>query len=92
MVRRTLLVATMLVCFWTGPAAADSYGDVLDTGRNRGGAVTAGAPGVSSARGDLARTGQDNVVPLAQGAVALVGGGMLLVLVGRRRRTSRAAA
>ena len=92
MVRRALLVAAMLVLFWAGPASAQSYGDVLGTGQGSGQRVVAGggqSGTASQAGGNLARTGQDNVEPLLQGAAVLIGTGMLLVLLARRRHTVR---
>ena len=90
MFRRVLFVASMLVMLWAGPASAEhTYGHVLDTGQNRGGAqpVVTNRP-----RGDnLARTGSNNVTPLLQAAVVLIGGGTMLVFVARRRQVARRA-
>lgn len=103
MIRRILFVAPMLVMFWAGPASADhTYSHVLGTDQNRGGAGTAipgGSQGATSpqtprstGRGDnLARTGSNNVTPLIQGGVVLIGGGTMLVLVARRRQVARRA-
>lgn len=103
MIRRTLLVACVFVLVWAGPAAAQSYSDVLGQGQTRPVAVDTGPAvqggGVGSAKastggsgGSLARTGSDIVVPLAQGAVALIGFGSLLALAARRRRAPGHAA
>ncbi len=39
--------------------------------------------------GLLARTGSDDVVPMVQAGMVLIGGGALLALVARRRRSER---
>ena len=97
MIRRTLLLASMVVLFWAGPAHAQ-YGGILGEGGGRGTGVTVpggqGAGGQGSGAGnrrgaDFAKTGPSNAVPLIQAAVVLLGGGLLLVLVGRRRHAAR---
>jgi len=96
MIRRTLIVVSMIFVLWAAPASAQSYGDVAgqDNGAGRivrnasapsGGAVNAGSAG----GGGLARTGANNVTPLVQSAVVLIGGGALLILVARRRHMAR---
>lgn len=50
------------------------------------------AQGGQAREAGLARTGADNIWPLIQAAIVLVGGGTLLVLVARRRRIERRAA
>jgi len=47
-------------------------------------ATTAGRPSTPTGRG-LARTGSNEIVPMAQAAIVLLGGGSLLLLVARRR-------
>ncbi len=90
MVRRTLLVAAMLALLWAGPASAQTYGDILGTDQGTGVVAAGGQSGSAGAPGgDLPRTGQDNVEPLLQVAVVLLGTGMLLVLMARRRHTTR---
>lgn len=100
-VRRVLLVASMVVLLSGAPAYAQSYGDVPAGNRGQGGGGGAG-PGdpppfrlqaaqtgsATPAGGDLPRTGQSNVVPMIQVAIVLMGAGTLLVLVTRRRHTS----
>ena len=83
----------MMVLFWAGPAHADpSYGQILGTeqGKQTPVKAAAGKPAPNtSAGGNLARTGQDDIVPLVQGGLVLVGAGTLLVLAARRRQTPR---
>ena len=91
MVRRVLLLVTMMVLLLAAPAAAQSsYGDTLDEGQQRTEVVVTSA-GQAQGAGSLARTGQDDIVPLVQGAIVLIGGGMLLILVARRRHAVRRA-
>lgn len=95
MVRRLLVLASMVLFLWAAPAHADSYGQILDTGKTQT-PKALGAPAVraqtqsapSRSGGRLAETGQD-VAPLIQGGIVLLGAGTLLVLVARRRRVGR---
>ena len=96
MIRRILLVASMLVVLWGRPAWAQSYGDVLDTAGSSGGSgqVVAAGGAVAGYEGDdgsLAATGS-NITPLIQAAIVLIGGGTMLVFVARRRHLARRAA
>lgn len=96
-VRRILVVAITLLIMWAAPAAADhSYSHVLGVEQTRTAVDTgpvqaqSSTPRAGGARtGALASTGSDTLVPLAQGALVLVGLGSLLALVGRRRRSQR---
>ena len=71
-------------------------GQGVSTG-GQGGATSVGASsGSSSTSGNrdgglLARTGSDYLVPMAEGAVVLIGAGALLVLATRRRRSTSTA-
>jgi len=103
MVRRALLVVPLVFFLWAAPAHADTYGNVLPTTIKRTPSTTPAKVASTSRtqgsandqRGDpgggLARTGSDNAVPLGQTAIVLLGGGTLLVLVGRRRRVRQLA-
>lgn len=93
MVRRILFGAFALLIAMAAPAAADhSYNHVLGTNDQRSpAAVTASDSGTAASATSaddsrLARTGSNIIVPLAQVATALLGGGALLVLATRRRR------
>ena len=107
MVRRVLLVASMMVLLWAAPAHAQSYGDVLGNGEGQNGQGVNGqgqnGQGVSGNEQEqganqggagrrTARTGQDNIVPLVQAGLLMVGGGTLLLFVARRRRIARRVA
>ena len=101
--RRALLVAPMLLLLWVGVASAqvvgpDDYGGNLPTSLVSlppgvtlppGPEVESQGEGVQGAGGPLARTGSDNIVPLIQAAIVLLGAGTLLVLVARRRSAER---
>ena len=104
MMRRTLLLAAMVVLLWGAPAYAQSYGDILAQGDETGDVVITGTEGATSAGdggslattsardgGSLATTGRNDIVPLVQGSIVLIGCGVLLVLVARRRHTARSA-
>lgn len=62
---------------------------------SRGGATSAGsglgAGGSSSSQGsgNLPNTGSNDIVPMVQASIALIGAGALLVLVARRRSAGR---
>jgi len=97
----------MMILLWAAPAHAQTYGGVLGDGQTQGGqgqgqgqggqgqgsagGAGAGNGGDRDGRGDLARTGQDNIVPMAQVAFVLLGAGTLLAFVARRRRTEHHA-
>ncbi len=97
MVRRALFVASMVLLLWAAPASAQSYGDILGQApggtqvviSSTGGTQVFTATAETQEVGGLARTGQDNVVPMVQAAIVLIGGGMLLLLVARRRHAVR---
>ena len=94
MIRRTLLLAAMVVVLWGAPASAQSYGDILGEGDEIERVVVTGTSTVEfdGVEGSLAQTGSNDIVPLVQGSIVLIGGGVLLVLVARRRRAARTAA
>ncbi len=99
MIRRVVLVASMVTLLWAAPASAQTYAAVESVNQGQvvissnGPAVQSGSGNqVSSAgagNGDFARTGSSNVTPLVQVGFVLLGGGALLVSVARRRRTAR---
>lgn len=99
-IRRILLGACAVLIATGGPAAADhSYSHVLGETSDRPAAAagslsaTATSATASSAEGsNLARTGSSAIVPLAQIATVLIGGGALLVLATRRRSGSESTA
>ena len=97
MLRRIVGLTFMMVLLWAGPAHAEpSYGRILDTDQSKQTPVKAASGGKAAssnrARGNLARTGQDDIVPLVQGGIVLVGAGTLLVVASRRRQNVRRAA
>ncbi len=105
LVRRALIIGSALLfplVLSAGPASAQSYSDVL--GRDQSGSTsgadptpTSGADPARSSGADAAataaslpHTGPTNAVPLTEAAtVLMIGGGTLLVLGTRRRRTAR---
>ena len=93
MFRRLILIASSLISLAVlsaAPAGAQSYADTLSEGEVRTATVTFEVTTFEFTTFDeLARTGSDNVVPLAQAGIVLLGGGSLLVLVAKRRRTER---
>jgi LPXTG-motif cell wall-anchored protein len=107
MIRRASLIALIVVSFWAGPAAAqtpdpiDYPPSVVPTSLVITTPPPTAPPGVADedrgvevaeVRGGLARTGADNIGPLIQAGIVLLGAGAMLVLVARRRRAVRRAA
>ena len=103
--RRALLLAPMLLLLWAGIASAQVPGPgdgypptILPTSQVTQPPPTAppeieGEVEAASQGGQgLARTGSNNIVPLIQAAIVLLGAGTLLVLVARRRSAVRRAA
>jgi len=85
MFRRVFLVACTILLLGAAPAGAQSYGD---TGGNR--TVTVDTAGEAApAFDELARTGSNQTVAMAEAAIVLLGGGAMLLLVARRRRAQR---
>ena len=106
--RRALVVVLMVVSLWGAPAAAQTVGDpvgdypptVVPTSLVQTTTVPP-TPEVDvddeeevevAETGGLARTGADNIGPLIQAGLVLLGAGAMLVLVARRRRAVRRAA
>ncbi len=90
MCRRGLIVTGILLSLWISPAAAQEYGAILSEGQNRVTTVDRNdAPLADRATGDLARTGSDEIVPMVEAGIVLLGGGSLLLLVARRRGAQR---
>lgn len=106
MCRRALVVVVLMVTFWAAPAAAQTIGDpvgdypptvvptslVLPTTLPPVPEVEEDDDVETADTGALARTGADNIGPLIQAGIVLLGAGTLLVLVARRRRAVRRAA
>ena len=91
--RRVLLASSAMFLLSAAPAAADhSYSHVLGQGRTPTVVATEEAPISGAPSGGLARTGSNDMVPLAEAATLMIGGGALLVLIGRRSRPATTAA
>jgi len=94
MFRRVFLVAFAMLLLGAAPASAqDAYANILGEG-DRTGTVVVGEAGpafadTGSTFDELARTGSDQTLPMAQAAIVLMGGGAMLLLVARRRRAQR---
>lgn len=87
LIRRTLLVATMVFMLWAAPAHAQTYGRTAGENQAQTGIVLAGqGAGEEAGASSLARTGQDNIVSLVQLSMVLLGVGAMSVFVARRRR------
>jgi len=86
MVRRVLLLASMVTLLWAAPASAQSYGNTLNQSQAQVVVSPSGPVVAQAGGGDLAHTGSSTAVPLVQTGIVLLGGGALLVRVGRRRR------
>lgn len=90
MCRRGLVVAGTVLFLWISPAAAQDYGSILSEDQGRVTTVDLkDAPRANRATVDLARTGSNEIVPMAEAAIVLLGGGSLLLLVARRRAAQR---
>lgn len=96
-IRRALIIASMVFFLWAAPAYAQTYGPAaeatdefvqVDPASDRDALVATGERSDTEAGDNLARTGQNNVLPMTQFAVILVGSGTLLVFVARRRRSA----
>ena len=87
----------MLVLLWSAPASAEdaSYGRTAAENVTLTGIVLSDDVDVvadDDGEFGLARTGQDNVTPLVQLSIVLMGVGAMLVFVARRRRLGGIAA